>query len=89
MGWTESKRNGRLQLGLSGSTRQMVLSHRNALLIYPVDAFLASIRNSVVELINKDYADFVSLSSNLVWAAPRLHLPTLIPLPHPPFPLSL
>ena len=31
-----------------------------------LDTFLATIRSSVVELINKDYADFVSLSSNLV-----------------------
>lgn len=31
-----------------------------------LESFLTKVQNAVVELINKDYADFVSLSSNLV-----------------------
>ena len=43
-----------------------------------LDSYFRTLKNAMVELINKDYADFVALSTNLVSGTPQRRLCVLL-----------
>lgn len=43
-----------------------------------LSVYLKILRNAMIELINKDYADFVNLSSNLVILFISIHLKNIV-----------